>query len=119
MALNPLAQLVLSDLTAVGRIPPESSASSRSAISIGGCVRECLQLGVFEDMGGGRWIRSRWVRYCWRLSTGVSEALGGQLWAGVVSLVRRPSRRKTAPGAEIAAVPSGEDELAALQQAPA
>jgi hypothetical protein len=50
--------------------------------------------------------------------TGVSEALSGQLWAGVVSLVRRPSRNKKAPGAEIA-VPSGEAEVAALQQAPA
>jgi hypothetical protein len=27
------------------------------------------------------------------VATGVSEALGGQLWAGVVSLVRRPLRR--------------------------
>ena len=45
--------------------------------------------------------------------TGVSEALGGQLWAGVVSLVRRPGRRKTASGGD-----SGEAELAALQQAP-
>ena len=26
------------------------------------------------------------------VATGVSEALGGQLWAGVVSLVRRPQR---------------------------
>jgi hypothetical protein len=50
--------------------------------------------------------------------TGMSEALGGQLWAGVVSLVRRPLRRKTAPGGEAAVVPSGEAELAALQQAP-
>lgn len=50
--------------------------------------------------------------------TGVSEALSGQLWAGMVSLVRRPSRHKKASGAEIA-VPSGEDEVAALQQAPA
>jgi hypothetical protein len=51
--------------------------------------------------------------------TGASEALGGQLWAGVVSLVRRPLRRKTAAGANAAgAVGSGEAELAALQQAP-
>jgi hypothetical protein len=50
--------------------------------------------------------------------TGASEALGGQLWAGVLSLVRRPSRHKIASGTEIA-VSSGEAEVAALQQAPA
>lgn len=50
--------------------------------------------------------------------TGVSEALGGQLWAGVISLVRRPLRRKTTPGGNAAVGPSGEPELAALQQAP-
>jgi hypothetical protein len=50
--------------------------------------------------------------------TGVSEALGGQLWAGVVSLVRRPGRRKATPGGDTAAVPSGEAEVVALQQAP-
>jgi hypothetical protein len=50
--------------------------------------------------------------------TGVSEAFSGQLWAGVVSLVRRPGRRKKAPGDDAVAVPSGEAELVALQQAP-
>jgi hypothetical protein len=50
--------------------------------------------------------------------TGVSEALGSQLWAGVTSLIRRPLRRKTTPGGNAAPVPSGEAELAALQQAP-
>jgi hypothetical protein len=50
--------------------------------------------------------------------TGVSEAVSGQLWAGMVSLVRRPLRHKKASGDE-AAAPSGEAELAALQQAPA
>ena len=41
--------------------------------------------------------------------TGTSEALGGQLWASVVSLVRRPLRRKAAAGADVAvAVSSGE-----------
>ena len=49
--------------------------------------------------------------------TGVSEAFSGQLWAGVVSLVRRPGRREKAPGDDAVAVPSGEAELAALQQA--
>jgi len=51
--------------------------------------------------------------------TGTSEALGGQLWAGVVSLVRRPFRRKGIAGTDTAvAMPSGEAELVALQQAP-
>src|SRR5690242_12401237 len=50
--------------------------------------------------------------------TGLSETLGGQLWAGVVSLVRRPLHRKKASAAEVA-LPSGEAEVAALQQAPA
>jgi hypothetical protein len=49
--------------------------------------------------------------------TGASEALGGQLWAGVASLVRRPLRRKDR-GSELAVVSSGETELAALQQFP-
>ena len=46
--------------------------------------------------------------------------LGTQLWEGVVSLVRRPFRRKAAGGDAAAAtvLPSGEAELAALQQAP-
>ena len=52
------------------------------------------------------------------MATGVSEALGGQLWAGVVSLIRRPSRGKKAAGAEVSAVWSGEAELLDLQQAP-
>ena len=50
--------------------------------------------------------------------TGVSEALGGQLWSGVVSLVRRPLRgRKEATG-EVPTVRSGEAELVALQASP-
>ena len=52
------------------------------------------------------------------VATGVSEALGGQLWAGVVSLVRRPFRGKEASGADPAAVKPGEAELLALQQSP-
>jgi lipopolysaccharide/colanic/teichoic acid biosynthesis glycosyltransferase len=52
--------------------------------------------------------------------TGTSEALGGQLWAEVESLVRRPPRRKAAAGTDAAvAAPSGEAELVALQQTPA
>ena len=47
--------------------------------------------------------------------TGVSEALGGQLWAGVVSLVRRPFRSKQESDAA-PAVASGEAEMLALQQ---
>jgi hypothetical protein len=50
--------------------------------------------------------------------TGTSEALGSQLWAGVVSLVRRPLPHRAAGGTDAAmAVPSGEAELAALEQA--
>ena len=49
--------------------------------------------------------------------TGVSEAAGGQLWAGVVALVRRPLRSKPAVGGR--EVSSGEAELTALQQTPA
>ncbi len=51
--------------------------------------------------------------------TGMSEALGGQLWAGVVSLVRRPSGRGSGSAGEVPAIRSGEGELAALQAAPA
>ena len=50
--------------------------------------------------------------------TGVSDALGGQLWAGVVSLVQRPFRGKQAAGGDLPTVTSGEAELAALQQSP-
>jgi hypothetical protein len=49
------------------------------------------------------------------VATGVSEALGGQLWAGVVSLVRRPLHGSTKAGGELTAARSGEAELAALQ----
>jgi hypothetical protein len=48
--------------------------------------------------------------------TGTSETLGGQLWAGVVSLVSRPLRHKFLPSQ--GEVGSGKAELAALQQAP-
>jgi hypothetical protein len=49
--------------------------------------------------------------------TGVSEATGSRLWAGVVALVRRPLRGNKAPGGQ--EVVSGATELAALQQSPA
>lgn len=53
---------------------------------------------------------------------GAGGGLGGALWSGVVSLVRRPFRRKDGAGGEAAAtagmVPAGTAELAALQQAP-
>jgi hypothetical protein len=52
------------------------------------------------------------------VATGVSEALGGQLWAGVVSLVRRPFRDKNAPGGDLATIKSGEAELLALETSP-
>jgi len=48
---------------------------------------------------------------------GVGGALGAQAWAGISALVRRPFRRDRPGGAGVA-VPSGEAELAALQQAP-
>jgi hypothetical protein len=50
--------------------------------------------------------------------SGASTQLGTQLWEGVVSLVRRPFHRKAATGDSVAVMPSGEMELAALQQAP-
>jgi len=49
--------------------------------------------------------------------TGMSEALGDQLRAGVVSLVRRPLRRKKHLQRGVSPR-TGEAELAALQQAP-
>jgi hypothetical protein len=49
------------------------------------------------------------------VATGVSEALGGQLWAGVVSLVRRPLHGRKEPAGELPAARSGEAELTALQ----
>lgn len=52
------------------------------------------------------------------LVTGASEALGGQLWAGVVSLVRRPVHDSGKPGGELPAAGSGKAELAALQESP-
>jgi hypothetical protein len=50
--------------------------------------------------------------------SGAGTQLGVQLWEGVVSLVRRPFRREAAAGDTATVVPSGEAELAALQQAP-
>ena len=50
--------------------------------------------------------------------TGAGSQLGTQLWAGVVSLVRRPFGRKAAGGDVAAVEASGEVELSALQQAP-
>jgi len=64
------------------------------------------------------------------VATGVSEALGGQLWAGLASLVRRPPHGQREPAGEPSPVlsgepmlpgepvPSGEAELAALRGAP-
>jgi hypothetical protein len=50
--------------------------------------------------------------------SGASEAIGTQLWAGVVALVGRPFRHHHA-GAEVAmALPTGREELAALERAP-
>lgn len=52
------------------------------------------------------------------VATGVSEALGGQLWAGVISLVRRPPHARKKHADELSAAGSGEAELAALQGTP-
>jgi hypothetical protein len=49
------------------------------------------------------------------IASGTGEGLGKQLWENVVSLIRRPFHRKATTAA---AVPSGEAELAAFQQAP-
>jgi hypothetical protein len=49
--------------------------------------------------------------------TGASEALGGKLWSGMTSLVRRPLRRPPPPEGGAAVVPSGAAELAALEHA--
>jgi len=49
--------------------------------------------------------------------TGASEALSGELFSGLVALIRRPWHRKKAEP-EQAALPSGEAELTALRQAP-
>lgn len=52
--------------------------------------------------------------------SGAGTQLGTQLWEGLVSLVRRPFRRKAVGSDAVpaAALQSGEAELAALQQAP-
>jgi hypothetical protein len=52
------------------------------------------------------------------VATGGSEALGGQLWAGVVSLVRRPLRGRKKPDDQMSALGSGDAELAALRGSP-
>ncbi len=49
--------------------------------------------------------------------TGASEALGGKLCQGMVSLVRRPLRRRPPVEGDAAVVPSGAAELAALEHA--
>jgi len=47
------------------------------------------------------------------IAGGVGGALGAEAWTGICALVRRPFRHGTAP------MPSGEAELAALEQDPA
>ena len=47
------------------------------------------------------------------IAGGAGGALGSQVWTGACALVRRPFRQHQA------AVPSGQAELAALEQAPA
>jgi hypothetical protein len=50
------------------------------------------------------------------IAGGVAEGLGGQLWAGVCALVRRPLGRRSEP--QPAAVTDGSAQLAALEQVP-
>jgi len=52
--------------------------------------------------------------------SGAGGQLGGQLWEGMVSLIRRPFHRRGAASSDAVAevVPAGEAELAALQQDP-
>lgn len=50
--------------------------------------------------------------------TGASEALSGQLWERLGSLVRRPASRQGTANAQAPVADSGKSELAALQQAP-
>ena len=50
----------------------------------------------------------------------IISGAGGQLWEGMVSLIRRPFHRRGAASSDAVAevVPAGEAELAALQQDP-
>jgi hypothetical protein len=50
--------------------------------------------------------------------TGAGGTLGGQLWAGIVSLVRRPSHGKGISDAKAAEMRSGERALLALRESP-
>jgi hypothetical protein len=52
------------------------------------------------------------------IAGGAGGALGGQVWAGLSALVRRPFRRAHTAG-DIGPLPSGSAELAAMEQAPA
>jgi hypothetical protein len=53
------------------------------------------------------------------IAGGAGGALGAQVWAAVSALVRRPFRRAQSTGENTAALPTGEAELAALEQVPA
>jgi hypothetical protein len=50
------------------------------------------------------------------IAAGTGGAIGGQLWAGLTALVRRPFRHPPAPAA--GEVVAGQAELAGLEQAP-
>jgi hypothetical protein len=56
------------------------------------------------------------------IASGAGGSLGGKLWEGMVSLVRRPFCRKDGSGGDVAEpaalVPAGTAELATLQQDP-
>lgn len=52
------------------------------------------------------------------IAGGAGGALGGQVWAGLSALVRRPFRQAHTAGEAETPLSSGEEELAALEQAP-
>jgi tetratricopeptide (TPR) repeat protein len=52
------------------------------------------------------------------IATGMGEALGGELWTGLASIVRHPFRRKEVTENNATTVASGEAELSALQESP-
>lgn len=53
------------------------------------------------------------------IAGGAGGTLGGQLWAGLSELLRRPFRQPHAAGDTSVTLPSGETELAALEHVPA
>ena len=52
------------------------------------------------------------------IAAGAGGGVGGQLWAGLSTLARRPFDRVQATGEAAALLPGGAAELAALERAP-